>query len=94
MGRKAKARRDPYGAWLHYLRTKEKLTQQELSRLTGIPQRTIAYWERSGKLAGRDVIFKLARALGVSVPELLRVKENAVLKEKKANALGGNSDRL
>jgi len=39
MGRKAKTRRDPYGAWLHYLRTSKKLTQQELSRVTGIPQR-------------------------------------------------------
>ncbi len=78
MGRKAKTRRDPYGAWLHYLRTSKKITQQELADLTGIPQRTIAYWERSGKLAGREVIFKLARALGVSVPELLRVKVKAV----------------
>lgn len=86
MGRKAKTRRDPYGAWLHYLRTKEKLTQQELSRLTGIPQRTIAYWERTGKLAGREVIFKLAHALGVSVPHLLRVKVKSAPNRKEPGA--------
>jgi transcriptional regulator with XRE-family HTH domain len=82
MGRRPNTRRDPYGAWLHYLRTSKKLTQQELSDLTGVPQRTIAYWERSGKLAGRDVLFKLARALGVSVSHLLRVKATRVARSK------------
>lgn len=72
MGRKPKARRDPYGAWLHHLRTQKKLTQQQLSSATGIPQRTIAHWERTGKLAGRKEILALAKALGVTVGELLR----------------------
>lgn len=75
MGRKPKTRRDPYGAWLAYLRRAQRLTQQQLSEMTGIPQRTIAHWERTGKLAGRDVILKLTKALGVSVLELLRVDE-------------------
>jgi len=40
--------------------------------MTGVPQSTLAYWERTGKLTGRETIFKLAKALGVSVEKLLR----------------------
>jgi len=73
MGRKPKARRDSYGAWLLHLRKERGLSQDELSRLTGVPQTTLAYWETSGNLVGRKVILKLAKALGASVDELLRV---------------------
>jgi hypothetical protein len=38
------------------------------------PQRTIAYWERTGRLGGRKEILALAKALKVSIPELLREK--------------------
>ncbi len=72
MGRTPKSRRDVFGAWLHHLRTEQELTQQKLADLTGISQRNIAYWERSGKLKGRTEILKLAKALGVSVKVLLR----------------------
>jgi transcriptional regulator with XRE-family HTH domain len=72
MGRKPKSKRDPYGAWLHYLRKDKKLSQQALSDLTGIPQRNLAYWERNGKLKGRHEILQLAEALGVSLQKLLR----------------------
>ena len=43
-------------------------------RLTGIPQRTITHWERTGRLAGRREILALAKAFKVSTPELLREK--------------------
>jgi transcriptional regulator with XRE-family HTH domain len=72
MGRKLKTRRDSYGAWLLHLREEQNLTQAELSKLTGIPQTTLAYWETTGNLVGRKTIFKLAKALGVSVQALLR----------------------
>ncbi len=74
VGRKPKHPRDSYGAWLYHLRTEIGLTQQTLSDLTGIKQRTIAHWERTGKLAGRKEIFALAKALKVSISELLREK--------------------
>lgn len=74
MGRKPKARRDPYGAWLLHLRKEKGLSQDELSEMIGVPQQTWAYWEQTGKLVGRDVILKTANALGVSVMELLRPK--------------------
>jgi transcriptional regulator with XRE-family HTH domain len=72
MGRKPKSRRDVFGAWLFHLRKEQHLTQQKLADLTGISQRNIAYWERSGKLKGRQEILKLAKALGVPVKVLLR----------------------
>jgi transcriptional regulator with XRE-family HTH domain len=74
VGRKPKSPRDAYGAWLYHLRTEAGLTQQELSDMTGIHQRTLAHWERTGKLAGRLEIFALAKALKVSVKALLREK--------------------
>jgi transcriptional regulator with XRE-family HTH domain len=75
MGRKPKTRRDAYGAWLHHLRKERNLTQQELARLVDVPQTTLAYWERTGKLTGRSIIFRMAKALGVSVNKLLREKK-------------------
>ncbi|HEY1661706.1 MAG TPA: helix-turn-helix transcriptional regulator [Verrucomicrobiae bacterium] len=72
MGRKPKERRNRYGAWLHHLRSKKGLSQDELSKITGVPQSTLAYWEKTGKLSGRETIVKLAKALGVSVEDLLR----------------------
>jgi len=72
MGRTPKTRRAKYGAWLHHLRKQKGLSQDELSEITGVPQSTLAYWEKTGKLTGRETIFKLAKALGVSVRALLR----------------------
>jgi transcriptional regulator with XRE-family HTH domain len=72
MGRKPKARRDSYGAWLHHLRTERGLSQDELAARIRIPQSTLAYWERTGKLPGREVILRLSEELGISVTTLLR----------------------
>jgi transcriptional regulator with XRE-family HTH domain len=75
MGRKSSIRRDSYGAWLLHLRAEKGLTQSQLAEATAIPRRNIAYWEQSGKLKGRKEIFALADALGISVNELLRKKQ-------------------
>ena len=71
MGRTPKKRRNPYGAWLHFLRKERGLTQDEVAQLTGLPRTSLMYWERSGNLIGRKQIMKLARAYGVSIAELL-----------------------
>jgi transcriptional regulator with XRE-family HTH domain len=76
MGRKPKARRDAYGAWLCHLRREKHLTQVELAIRTGVPQTTLAYWERTGKLTGRQTILRLAEVLGVSVNKLLRADKS------------------
>ena len=73
MGRKPKARHDTYGAWLQHLRREKRLTQDQLAKMTGVPQTPLGYWERTGNLPGRQIIIKLAKALGVSVSELLRL---------------------
>jgi transcriptional regulator with XRE-family HTH domain len=49
-----------------------ELEQAALAKRVGVPQTTLAYWERTGKLTGRKIILRLATALGVSVAELLR----------------------
>jgi transcriptional regulator with XRE-family HTH domain len=72
MGRKPKARRDPYGAWIQQLRHDRRLTQQELAKLAGVPQTTLAYWEKTGRLTGRQIILRLASVLDVSLNKLLR----------------------
>jgi transcriptional regulator with XRE-family HTH domain len=74
MGRKPNTRRDAYGAWLYHLRREKGLTQEELAREMGVPRSNLAYWERSGNLTGRKIILRMAKSLGVSVSELLRVK--------------------
>jgi len=75
MGRKLEGRRDAYGAWLHHLRNERHLTQQEFAERVGVPRTTLAYWERTGNLAGRKTILKMAAVLGVSVAELLRAEK-------------------
>ncbi len=74
MGRSPKKRRNPYGAWLHFLRKERGLTQAEVAFLTGLPRTTLMYWERTGNLVGRRQILRLARVYRVSVADLLRVK--------------------
>jgi transcriptional regulator with XRE-family HTH domain len=56
-----------------HLRKEKGLSQDKLSALTGVPQSTWAYWERTGKFAGRELIIKTAKALDVSVSTLLRL---------------------
>ena len=81
MGRRPKtARRDPFGAWIHYLRKQAGLSLEEVNerlyQLTGnAPSPSaISKWERLGGLGGRNTIPALASILGVSIEELLRVR--------------------
>ncbi|HEY1172902.1 MAG TPA: helix-turn-helix transcriptional regulator [Verrucomicrobiae bacterium] len=81
MGRRPKnPRRDPLGAWLHYLRKQAGLSQEEaqakLSARLGEEISTSAFsiWERKGNLGGRDIIPALAETLGVTIEQLLRVR--------------------
>lgn len=53
------------GTALRGARVKEGLTQVELSRRTGIPQRHISEIENGKRQVGRDRALKLARALNV-----------------------------
>jgi len=75
MGRKPKARRSRYGAWLHFLRQANDMTQQQVAKKAGIPRTTLMHLERTGKLTGRNQILKLAGIYRVSVQKLLRAEK-------------------
>jgi transcriptional regulator with XRE-family HTH domain len=75
MGRKPKTRRNPYGAWLLFLRKEKGLSQEEAAKQSGIPRTTLMVWERTGNISGRKPILKLAKVYGVSVQKLLRVEK-------------------
>lgn len=75
MGRKPKTRRNRYGAWLHYLRRSKELSQEAVSKKTGIPRTTLMFWERTGKLPWRKELLKLAKLYRVPVQKLLRPQE-------------------
>jgi transcriptional regulator with XRE-family HTH domain len=51
------------------------MTQDEVAKKTGIPRTTLMYWERTGNLAGRTQILRLARAYRVPVHKLLRAEK-------------------
>lgn len=75
MGRKPKARRNSYGAWLLHLRQEAQLTQEEAAKLTGIPRTTLTTWERTGDMPGRKEIFRLAKVYRIPIQKLLRIEK-------------------
>lgn len=56
---------------LKALRETAGISQRELARLIGERQSNIQYWETTGKIPRSDVLTPMAKALGVSVEELL-----------------------
>jgi transcriptional regulator with XRE-family HTH domain len=69
----ARAARPRQGARVAELRRAAGLTQVELAHLIGEPQQNIAYWEQSDKPPRSDVLQRLAKALGVSVEDILDI---------------------
>ena len=53
------------------LREKAGLTVRELSRQLGTSHTTVMYWERTGKVGKTEFIIPMAKALGVTVEEVL-----------------------
>lgn len=60
-----------FGARLRYFRKKQKISQQQLGQMIDKPQTTISDWENDKYFPGIDEAVRLARALGVSIDELL-----------------------
>jgi len=56
---------------LRQLREAAGLSQRELARQIGQDQSNVRYWETSGNLPRSDVLLPMAKALGVTVEELL-----------------------
>lgn len=66
------------GATIKELREKRRITQKELSDKIGVSDKTVSKWETSKGLPDIGIIEELARALGVSIAELLtgELREN------------------
>jgi transcriptional regulator with XRE-family HTH domain len=56
---------------LRRLREKAGLSVRELARQIGESHTNVSYWERSGQLPRSNTLIAIAKALGVSVEELL-----------------------
>jgi transcriptional regulator with XRE-family HTH domain len=56
---------------LRELRERAGLSLRELTRQIGEDHSSGGYWERSGKLLRADLLMPIAKALGVTVEELL-----------------------
>ena len=73
MARPALSKPSVYGLHLATLRQAAGLTQQQLADAVGVKQSNIAFWERAAKPPRGEVLPALAKALGVSIDELLAV---------------------
>ena len=71
-GRPLTKPRASQGAKLLQLRFEAGISQIELAELIGEPQQNVAYWERADKPPRSDVLSKIAKALGVSIEELIK----------------------
>ncbi len=56
---------------LRFFREASGLTMRELARQIGEDHSNIRYWETTGKIPRSDVLTPMAKALGVTVEELL-----------------------
>jgi transcriptional regulator with XRE-family HTH domain len=69
---------------LRLLREAAGISQRELARQIGEQQSNVRYWETTGKIPRSNVLVPMAKALGVTVEELL-----GEAKAKRAPAPGG-----
>ncbi|HSY54726.1 MAG TPA: helix-turn-helix transcriptional regulator [Opitutaceae bacterium] len=60
-----------HGERLKTLRKAANLSQRELAALIDETHTNVAYWETSGNLPRSDVLLPMAKALGVTLEELL-----------------------
>lgn len=74
---------------LRSLRETAGLTLRELSRQIGEHPSNVSYWERTGSVPRSGVLLPMARALGVTVEELLGEP-----KPRRATAPGGKARQV
>lgn len=61
----------PNKFYLRQLREAKGLSVRELARQIGEHHTNVSYWERSGHTPRADILIPMAKALGVTVEELL-----------------------
>lgn len=81
-GRPAQKQAPPFGQRLATIRLDKGLTQRELAQRMGTNQKMIDYYERRAINPALEVVRGCARALGVSVVELLGQEAAAPLRRK------------
>ena len=59
------------GETIQALRRQKNLTQEQLAEQVGVSRQAVSKWELNTALPDTDKLVPLARALGVSVDELL-----------------------
>ncbi len=74
---------------LRALREAANLSQRELARQIGERQSNVQFWEDTGKMPRSDVLLPIAKALGVTIEELLGQP-----RPKKVVAPGGRLGRV
>jgi transcriptional regulator with XRE-family HTH domain len=77
VGRPSKKRASESGARLAALRKQAGLSQAALAEAIDIPQRTISFYEREAGAIPSTLVPRFAKALGVSMEELLGVDSGA-----------------
>lgn len=60
-----------FGNYITELRKKKKLSQTELGEKLGVSNKAVSKWENGAAYPSTDLILPLAKALGVSVEEIL-----------------------
>lgn len=80
VGRPSKKIPSEMGARIAELRKKAGLSQPELAEIIGIPQRTVSFYERDAQDIPAGLVPILAKALDVSVEEVLGMNETATKK--------------
>ena len=83
------------GETIQRLWTKRRLSQEQLAELVGVSRQAVSKWELNAALPDTDKLVPLARALGVSVDELLgNVSENGVSEAPSPERPPGQPDWL
>jgi len=76
MKRKSKVKtKEPFGKRLARIRKAKGFTQQMLADAIGVSQRVIAYYEKETNHLPANYLPPIANALGVSLDELMGMKE-------------------
>jgi transcriptional regulator with XRE-family HTH domain len=74
-----------FGKKLAVLRKKKGLSQDKLGQLVGVSQRVVAYYESETNYPPTHLLIPLAKALHISVDELLGLKETDIPQENHAS---------
>ena len=79
-GRPSSKKAPECGARLAALRKAAGLSQVQLARALDIPQRTLSFYEREGTYIPSTLLPGLAKALGVTIEEILGISQSQARK--------------